>query len=318
MNIRLFDYNSDDDYQQVVELHNAIWPDEMETVIQWKHWDSRQDPKCKRQRYVLELDSRPVAFGGYSQSPWSYDPAKFYVGVNVHPQYRRQGLGAAFFAHLLEALQPHTPSLLVASTREDQPESLSFLEQRGFKKVMRFPHSDIDSSQFEATPFLPVVERVLASGIEIKTLSQLMVEDSDYKQKLYDLDWEATQDEPSPQPLTEPGFENYDTHVFNNPDLLPDGWFVAIDKGYYAGLTQLWLNPATEGRLHVGFTGVRRAYRRRGICTALKVKAIEYARLAHGGPILRTGNEENNPMYQINLRLGFVPQPAWLDFEKVL
>jgi hypothetical protein len=32
--------------------------------------------------------------------------------------------------------------------------------------------------------------------------------------------------------------------------------------------------------------------------------------------IIETDNEENNPMYQLNLQLGFAPQPAELDFHK--
>ena len=31
---------------------------------------------------------------------------------------------------------------------------------------------------------------------------------------------------------------------------------------------------------------------------------------------IETSNEENNPMYQLNFRLGFEPAAAWLDFEK--
>jgi hypothetical protein len=34
--------------------------------------------------------------------------------------------------------------------------------------------------------------------------------------------------------------------------------------------------------------------------------------------LIETYNEENNPMYALNLALGFKPQPAWLEFEKRL
>ena len=68
-------------------------------------------------------------------------------------------------------------------------------------------------------------------------------------------------------------------------------------------------------KMEVWSTGVVRTHRRRKIATALKVlaqqKAIEY-----GAKTIITDNEENNPMYQINLKLGFEPKPAWLAFEK--
>jgi hypothetical protein len=47
----------------------------------------------------------------------------------------------------------------------------------------------------------------------------------------------------------------------------------------------------------------------------MKVRAIGFAR-QYGARVIETDNEENNPMFQLNLQLGFEPQPAWLDFEK--
>ncbi len=58
-----------------------------------------------------------------------------------------------------------------------------------------------------------------------------------------------------------------------------------------------------------------RPYRRRGIATALKLRTIDYAQ-QHGARSITTGNEENNPMYQINLALGFQPKPAWISYRK--
>ena len=67
--------------------------------------------------------------------------------------------------------------------------------------------------------------------------------------------------------------------------------------------------------LEQGITGVRRAYRRMGLATALKLRTLDYAK-AHGAKFIRTDNEENNPMYQLNLDLGFRPKPGFLVYEK--
>jgi GNAT superfamily N-acetyltransferase len=67
--------------------------------------------------------------------------------------------------------------------------------------------------------------------------------------------------------------------------------------------------------LQTSFTGVFKTYRRRGIALALKVRSIQYAQ-SLGTRLIIANNEENNPMYQINLALGFQPQPADADWER--
>ena len=64
-----------------------------------------------------------------------------------------------------------------------------------------------------------------------------------------------------------------------------------------------------------GSLGVLRKYRRQGIATALKVKAFEKLR-EKGIKKVRTDNEENNPMYQINVALGFTPEPYCFEYQK--
>ena len=60
-----------------------------------------------------------------------------------------------------------------------------------------------------------------------------------------------------------------------------------------------------------------RSHRRRGIGTALKIKAMEFADRV-GATIIDTMNEENNPMYQLNIEMGFKEITAALTFEKHL
>ena len=79
-------------------------------------------------------------------------------------------------------------------------------------------------------------------------------------------------------------------------------------------MTQL-LRTEDPTRLKTGFTGTIRSYRRRGIATLLKVHAIQYAQQI-GAQLIRTGNEEHNPMYALNQRLGFKDLTTDLAFEK--
>ena len=71
-------------------------------------------------------------------------------------------------------------------------------------------------------------------------------------------------------------------------------------------MTGFWISLAEPAKLYTGLTGVLRSHRRRGIATALKVTALEMAK-ARGVRTLETDNEENNPMYLLNVELGFEP-----------
>jgi GNAT superfamily N-acetyltransferase len=80
------------------------------------------------------------------------------------------------------------------------------------------------------------------------------------------------------------------------------------------GMSNLWVNDTTYARLDTGLTGVVRSHRRRGIATALKLRTIAYAQ-QRGARTIEAGNEEHSPMYQLNLRLGFCPRPAWVSYR---
>lgn len=213
--------------------------------------------------------------------------------------------------------QDYEPKKLVAWTREDQAGGIQFLTRREFKQVMRVPESELDLTTFDATPFQTTVERVTSGNLTVKTLAELLESDPDCKTKLYDTVWEMLKDVPMPDPLTRYPQDIWEKRTFENPGLMPEGWYLALDGDQYVGLTALWRNQGNEELLETGLTGVLRSHRRQGIATALKVLAIEYAR-SQGYKRVRTDNEENNPMFQINLRLGFKATPAALDFVKHL
>jgi len=75
---------------------------------------------------------------------------------------------------------------------------------------------------------------------------------------------------------------------------------------------------AEPGIIYQGLTGVLREYRGRGIAMALKLQTVRYAR-DHGYREIRTWSDaRNRPMLRIKEAMGFVKQPASINFESPL
>jgi GNAT superfamily N-acetyltransferase len=179
---------------------------------------------------------------------------------------------------------------------------------------MRFPISHLDLITFDPTPFKAKVAQVQQSGIAICSLATLAESDKDWKSKMHRLKADVLKDVPSPDEMIEWPIEEFERNLAY-PNYMHEGVFIAIDKGQYVGLSELWRSQADPRRLYTGLTGVARSHRRRGVATAVKVHAICFAQ-NYGATILETDNEENNPMFQLNLQLGFQPQPAIVEFKK--
>jgi GNAT superfamily N-acetyltransferase len=306
---------TDNDYAALCAFRCAAEPDYPVTVEELKYHDAHRDPKCLEGRWLCEKKGDVVASAGYSQSPWAYHPKKFWLSITVHPERRRQGIGGHAYDHLLAALEEFEPLSVSCPVKGDREEAIRFLQKRGFQEVMRDWESRLDVTAFDPAPFAGAQERVRNQGIEIRTLRELEA-DPDHDRKIYELEQALNEDVPSVDPVTAISYEQFLAWM-NSPNLLPDGYFVAVHGDRYIGISHLWNRQGSDD-LETGLTGVLREYRRRGIALALKLCAIEYAR-AHGRRVIRTENNTGNRgMLAINERLGFVKQPPWLFMRKVL
>lgn len=314
--IRPFDW-SDEDYQSLIDINNAIFPDELDLPELLKHRDNARDQNYMLDRVVAEVDGRTVGTASFGQSMWTPMPGKFWLFIQVHPDRQKQGVGTAIYDHVVGLLSEKDPTILDSWTREDKTGAVSFLTKRGYEQVMRGQNSRLTLADFDPTKFADVVERVSESGIRIVPLAQLKEEDPEWRTKLWELDWLLSLDVPEIDEPRKREFEVYCRQTFDKPTFFPDGFFIALDGDEYVGVSMLELNLADPTKLQTDLTGVVRSHRRRGIATALKVHALSKARTTEA-EFLDTDNEEKNPMYTLNIKLGFKPTAGWLHMRKKL
>ena len=315
--IRPFD-GSDDDYQAIVDVWNAAFPDEITNVETRRHHDEHLQKQFLFERLVGEIDGTPVLNAYYGEDEWSHFPGKYRLGIQVVPEYRRMGFGRATYDYIWDRIKDRDPrpTKLACYAREDDADSMRFVEKRGFKVAQRNQFSMLDVRSFDPRPFEGTLKRVDESEVDVRPFGELMAEDKDALHKAYEAGWEFLQDVPFPEPIQKWPFEQYLSEV-EGPWGMPESWFMAVDQGRYVGMSQLWRIPAMPARLQTGLTGVARTHRRRGLATALKVRAISGAKEA-GFESIRTDNEENNSMYVLNVKLGFKPIPSWLAYRNEL
>ncbi len=311
--IRPFE-KKDEDYRHAVDIVNSVWVEYPDTVEEWKESDEKRAKTLKWGRFFAEVDGRPVGFANYNQSLWLNHPGKLWVGVNVRPEFRNRGIGTALWQRLSQEIEQFDPLRLLTSAREDYVEGVRFAQKLGFTERMRDWESRLDPATINLADWERYAQRMAEQDIEIKTVAEL-TSDPNRDRKLYELEWAIDQDVPSPEPPMKAPFDEFQK-VWERTNLVTDGWFVALDNGEYVGMSNFWLSQADPNLLYVGLTGVVRSHRKRGIAMALKLRGIDYAQKKGIGEI-RTWNESNNQgMLGINNRLGFVRQPAHIDFVK--
>ncbi len=305
------------EYEAIVAIDNELYPESPFSAETLAHIERHRQTKYYFQRTLIYQGERLIGSYAVEEPHWAYEPGKFHMVMSIAADVESVAMRSAVWNHLLDQLADHQPTKLLMPAREDKQAHVDFLLARGFKPAMRFQESQLALADFDAAKFGEAVDRVTASGIRILPLSELMDSDADWQRKFYDMDVAIMADIPYPDPIEPSPFEIFVKKELESPSFLPQGIFVAVDGDTYVGFSSLMPNHADPRILQTGTTGTLRDYRRRGLATAMKVEALQFAQ-AYGAHFVNTENEENNPMYQLNLMLGFKPLPAWIEFRQTL
>ena len=309
------------DYERLVEIYNANYPDYPISVAERRSRDESLD----RTKYVLkrfgciDLDlDQIVGFGDIMNLPDMYHPRKFMTGILVDPNEQGRGIGRAIYNKLSEELVNHNATLAWAMSKEDLPQRIEFFRRRGFLEKSRIWESRLDLTTSDPTKLARYVGNALEKGITFTTLAEEQRHGEASLRKIHELVQLIWADMPREAPFTPLTYENWESFSLKNPQLLPEAYFIARDGPDYVGMSNVFRIDTEPRVLQQDDTGVIREYRGRGIATALKLKVIEYGKKNEYRTIKTWNDSVNDAMLAVNTKLGFKRQVGWIMMEKIL
>ena len=221
-----------------------------------------------------------------------------YALSTVLAEYRQQGLGTALYEAISNFGRERELDRIEVPVLDNDAASLAFAERRAFVEERREKGVVLDLTQIDPPPVEP------PTGVEIVTWA----ERPELDRGMYDVALEAFPDVPGfEDDLIEP-FEDWLAHEMQGgPGDRPEATFIALGGDEVIGYAQFSLTAAQPTTAHHALTGVKRAWRGRGVARALKATQIGWAK-ANGYEELRTRNDERNaPIRRLNEQFGYRP-----------
>jgi mycothiol synthase len=215
--------------------------------------------------------------------------------VAVVPELRGRGIGSALLAEMSSIARAGTKSELLGEARETDRASRAYFERRGYRVVGGERAVVLDLTAHDPAFVDP------PSGVTIVTRA----ERPGLERGMYDVAREADEDIPGSEYVRD--FDLFRSQDLDHPARRPELCFVALAGDEVIGYAIL----ADYGReAHHGLTAVKRAWRRRGVATALKRAQIAAAKRRGYARLVTESEERNEPMRNLNLKLGYRPEPS--------
>jgi GNAT superfamily N-acetyltransferase len=300
MRLAICRVEGDDDLATVVALVNSITPDDPASLEELR-WADATYPGGSW--FLAEVDGRAVGVASvgriYVQAA---DYPDLWGSIAVEPGSRRQGIGSVLLQRISDAARAAGKQGLQGRVSADRPEAVAFLAKRGFtederSKTVRLELAGLEPPDLSMPPGTILTD--LAARPElVHGVHAVAVE------AFVDIPW-------TDEPMAVGDFDEFRARDVDRPGILPEAFMVALDEtsGEVVGYASLMLVPGSTTTAWHDMTAVRRAWRGRGLATALKRASIRWA-IDRGLEALDTGNDEHNAaMRAVNARLGYVPLP---------
>jgi mycothiol synthase len=291
------------DLGRVVAVHNAVRPDDPTTVDELIDWKRQAEDMV----WLVATADGEDAGAGIGLVGWHSEPQTARGEGWVLPSMRGRGVGSAIYAELERWGAERGCTAMQTQVHEDDEASLAWAARRGFREVGRESQLVLDLDAVDAPAVSP------PPGIEIVTWA----ERPGIERDLYAVNVEAEPDIPGEEANEVAPFEKWLANDMQGLSDRPDAVFVALAGDEVVGYAKLAF--AQEGlRVFHDLTGVTRAWRGRGVASALKRAQVAWAK-EQGFQRLVTGNEaRNEPIRRLNARHGYRVEPGRIFLRKAI
>ena len=314
MNLEFRDFDSAIDFGLLAQLWRGYCPERPYSPQDFMRKDTMRGAEYRYQRWVGEESDRPVCVLGLGDYHWAHRPGRVAFDWHMAAADVESALPV-----VLERVDHHmaddAADEVNAWTRDDHEPSCRLFETQGYRVVECIPMSALSPAEFDDRPYRETRRSLETEGIRFTTAQVLEDEGFDWLPLQYEASWEMVQDIPSPHPPTRITYEHFLT-ILNDHTMYPrPTLFVALHEGRIVGYSRLTPLTAAPNAWETGLSGTVRSHRRRGIISVLKAMAIATAR-ENGVERIFTDNNDENPMYDLNLRLGFRTLWTWVHWIK--
>jgi GNAT superfamily N-acetyltransferase len=278
-----------------LEIYNRVWPRESFAIDEALHFERGA---LEYGDFVCRLDGEPAGSLGIALMP-----SRPHIGfslLTVLPERRREGVGAALHETARSWLAERGIEEAEAPVAEDDDESLAWAHRRGFREVERNSGLVLELRDYDP----PAVSA--PTGVEIVTWA----ERPELARGLYEVACEAFPDIPGGEDDVMESFDDWLENHMRGPGDRPEATFVGLAGDEVVGYAKFSLTSARPRDATHDVTGVKRAWRGRGVAGALKRAQIAWANSAGYERLITQNEVRNEPIRRLNERLGYRLAPG--------
>ena len=300
--IRVLQAEHDDGLQRSLEAYNAVHPDDPSSLLEARETERQSRAFAV---FVAELDGE-LAGGAHVRLATYTD--KPHAKVYVLADRRRQGVGQTLLDSVDAWCVERGADALTSWVADDDPESLAWADRRGFEERWRERFVELDLTTY--TP------RQVDTPPDVEIVT--WAERPEITPGLYEVACEALPDIPDSEDEQIEPFDEWLAIHMHGPQDRDDATFAAIADGEVVGWAKLTFPASMPDTPFHDLTGVKRAWRGRGIARALKHAQLNWAK-AEGFRRLRTAMvARNEPIQRLNEQLGYKPIPGRIVVERAI
>ena len=297
--------SSDEHFALLVSLQDVLWP------YPWKNWESvkmcRYDaalipPKCKAQLDFIRYDGRVIGWGATHHDQWGFDPNLLDSTLTIPQEDKYLDCAQQYLEYQIKRARKMNVKIFRAWSSIGSDWYKGFYKKNRFEISLLEYISEINLDKFFIKNFESSVSRFDKNTYIISNLKELKKLHSDWEMKLFNLWKQIEHDVPSDINL-DIELDLWKSSIFC-PWFKEEDTYIVTDGDKWIALSSYTRSLRSRHEISTELTGVLPNYRRQGICSAVKLHSLLDLK-KKGFKKVFTGNEENNPMFQINLMLGF-------------